>query len=91
MTYDPTSDDPAHGLLVQNAPDDSSPIGQITRRLDDLIQRLTSGPPPDATGVEALRGECRALVWVLAVLTCYDEQSIKNQLMVRHERLRLSS
>lgn len=78
MTYDPT--DIANGTIRHSAPTDPSPIGRLTRLLDGVTDDLLAGK-----GGDLLRGEARGLATALSILTCYDEDEVRAQVMLRRD------
>lgn len=83
MTYDPT--DMEEGLIRRNSPIDVSPIGRLTRLLDGVTDDLMAADWTNGNASKGalLRGEARGLATALSILTCYSEEEVREQVMLR--------
>lgn len=87
MTYDPTNME--EGLIRRSSPNDVSPIGRLTRLLDGLTDDLMAADwkNGDAAAAQVMRGEARGLATALSMLTCYTDDEVREQVMLRwHDR-----
>lgn len=82
MTYDPTSPDPACGLIATvGDADQHSQIARLTRALDQTVDRLSDSP------VDKLwqQGYASGLAYALSICTCYTVDEVRAQVVLRRK------
>lgn len=85
MTYDPT--DIANGLIRNVSATDVSPIARLTRLLDGITDDLMAADwkNGDAAAAQVQRGEARGLAAALSIITCYSDEEVREQIMLRYD------
>lgn len=81
MTYDP--DDMERGLIRTVTDRDPGMIARLTRRLDYLTDVLMAQAAQGC--VEPLvKGEATGVAYALSLCTCYSDEEVREQVMLRY-------